>query len=204
MTASDKIPVWDWPVRVGHWLLAGAFLIAWLSGDSEEWRLVHAYAGGAMVGVVLFRLLWGIIGTRYARFSEFVRGIGAAKEYALGLLRGSAPHTTGHNPAGAWAILALLALILLTGASGWLVYQEIGGDRLEELHEVLASTLLGVVFLHLAGVIAGSLVHRENLVRAMLNGRKSGAREDGIPRGYPTVALALLIWVGLCAYWLAR
>ncbi|MFN6961810.1 MAG: cytochrome b/b6 domain-containing protein, partial [Rhodocyclaceae bacterium] len=120
----NKILVWDAPVRIGHWLLVGAFALAWLTSESEEWRLVHAAAGGTVVGVILFRLLWGLIGTRHARFSSFVRGPGAVFDYVRGLLRGEASGYAGHNAAGGWAIMALLALGLMTGASGWLVYQD--------------------------------------------------------------------------------
>ncbi len=200
----DKIRVWDWPVRLGHWLLVGAFTLAWLTGDSEEWRLVHAYAGGTLIGVVLFRLVWGLIGTHHARFASFVRGPASVINYLKGLRIGKPPHTTGHNPAGAWAILSLLALGLLSGASGWLVYQDIGGDVVEELHEGLSAAMLMVVGLHVAGVIVGSLLHRENLVRAMLTGYKRGNPDEAIATPRAWAALTLIGWVAVCAWWFAR
>lgn len=200
----NKILVWDWPVRLGHWLLAGAFVLAWLTSETEELRLVHAFAGGTVVGVVLFRLVWGLIGTHHARFASFVRGPGAAFAYLKDLLTGSAPHATGHNPAGAWAILALLVLGLATGASGWAIYNDMGGEWLEEAHEVLASTMLGVVLLHVAGVIVGSLAHHENLVCAMFSGIKQGSADQAILGTRPLAALALLGWAAVCAWWLAR
>lgn len=200
----DKILVWDWPVRIGHWLLVGAFALAWITGESEEWRLVHVFAGGTVVGVILFRLLWGFVGTRHARFTSFVRGPGAVLDYVFGLLRGDESKTAGHNAAGGWAIVALLALGLLTGASGWLTYQEIGGEFFEEVHEALASGMLVVAAVHVAGVVVSSLAHRENLVRAMLNGFKRGRHDEAIASARPMVAAALLIWVAACAWWLAR
>ncbi len=200
----NRVLVWDWPVRIGHWLLVGAFALAWLTSESETWRLVHAYAGGAVVGVILFRILWGMKGTHHARFSSFVRGPGAALGYLKGLLSGRAAHKAGHNPAGGWAIIALLTLGLLTGASGWLMYQDIGGDLLEEVHEVLATTMLAVAFLHLAGVIVGSLVHRENLVRAMLTGRKQGPPDAAIAGTRPLAALLMLGWIAAIAWWIAQ
>jgi cytochrome b len=199
-----KILVWDWPVRIGHWLLAGAFALAWITSESESLRLVHAFAGGTVVGVILFRLVWGIAGTRHARFASFVRGPGAAFAYLKALFSGRPQHTAGHNPAGALAIVTLLALGLLTGASGWLIYQDIGGHALEELHEGLAATMLAFAAIHLAGVIVGSRVHRENLVRAMLTGRKQGAPVEAIAGARPLAAVALLGWAGFCAWWLAR
>jgi cytochrome b len=200
----NKVLIWDWPVRLGHWLLAGGFILAWLTSESETLRLVHALAGGTVVGVVLFRIVWGLVGTRHARFASFVRGPAAAIAYLKGLLSGSAAHACGHNPAGGWAIIALLTLGLLTGASGWAIYNDMGGEWLEEAHEVLASTMLGMVLLHVAGVIAGSLAHHENLVRAMLTGLKQGSSDQAILGARPLAALVLLGWVTVCAWWLAR
>lgn len=200
----NKVLIWDWPVRIGHWLLVGAFALAWLTGESEEWRLVHAFAGGTVVGVILFRLLWGIAGTRHARFTSFVRGPGAVLDYVSGLLRGIESSYAGHNAAGGWAIVALLALGLLTGASGWLVYQDMGGEWLEEVHEALASGMLAVAAIHVAGVVVSSLAHRENLVRAMLTGFKRGKPEEAIASARPLIVLLMLGWVAACAWWLAR
>jgi cytochrome b len=166
--------------------------------------LVHAYAGGTVVGVILFRILWGMMGTRHARFGSFVRGPGAALGYLKGLLSGRAAHTAGHNPAGGWAIVALLLLGLLTGASGWLMYQDIGGDLLEEVHEVLATTMLTVALLHLVGVIVGSLAHHENLVRAMLTGLKRGPPDEAIVGARPLIALLMLGWIAAIAWWIAQ
>lgn len=200
----NKILVWDWPVRIGHWLLVAAFALAWLTSESEAWRHVHAWAGGTLVGVILFRLLWGVIGTRHARFASFVRGPGAAWTYLAALSRGRAPHVAGHNPAGGLAIVAILALGLMTGASGWLLYADVGGHWVEELHEVLASLMLAVALVHVGGVIVGSLAHRENLVRAMLTGFKSGRTDEAISGAMPGAALVLLGCAGFCAWWIAR
>jgi cytochrome b len=204
MTEMRTILVWDWPVRIGHWLLAGAFVLAWLTGDSETWRLVHAYAGGSVVGVIVFRLLWGLIGTRHARFANFIRGPQAVRAYIFGLLSGHTADHAGHNAAGGWAIVALLLLGLAAGFSGWVVYQDIGGEWLEEVHEVFSSLMLAVVLLHLAGVVVSSLAHRENLVRAMLTGYKRGLPDDAIASARPVIALLLLAWVVLCAWVLSR
>jgi cytochrome b len=154
----ERILVWDWPVRIGHWLMAAAFLIAYLTGESETWRLVHVMAGGALAGLVAFRILWGIAVTRHARFAGFMRSPAAAWRYLGSLARGKAPHHAGHNPAGGYAILALLLLGLLTAMTGWPVYQDMGGEWLEEAHEVVVNLMLVVVATHLAGVAMGSLV----------------------------------------------
>lgn len=200
----DKVLIWDWPVRIGHWLLVGAFALAWITGESEEWRLVHALAGGTVVGVILFRLPWGLVGTRHARFASFVRGPQAALDYVLGLPRGDASQYAGHNAAGGWAIVALLTLGLLTGASGWLTYQDMGGEWLEEVHEALATGMLAVAAVHVAGVVVSSLAHRENLLRSMLTGLKQGRPDEAIANARPLVLVLLIVWVAACAWWLAR
>lgn len=203
-TTKVKILVWDMPVRLGHWLLVLCFAVAWLTGESEERRLLHVFAGSAMIGIVLFRVLWGLIGSRYARFADFVRGPGPVLAYLKSLLGKAPQHYIGHNPAGGWAILALLALILVSGASGWLNYQELGGDWVEELHEVVVHVLLFVVAIHLAGVAIGGFAHRENLVRPMLTGLKSGDRGDGILGKHTGAALLLAGWTAAITWLLSR
>jgi cytochrome b len=198
------ILVWDLPTRVGHWLLAGSFAVAYLTGESEEWRLVHACAGGTMVAVVLYRLLWGFAGTSHARFAAFVRGPQAVLAYLKSLLGRSPQHFTGHNPAGGWAILALLAMTLITAIPGWLTYQDIGGDWLGELHEGAANLMLAVVLVHLAGVAVGSLTHRENLARAMVTGVKLGEANQAIGAIRPLAAAILIAWAVAGAWLLSR
>ena len=136
--AMHKILVWDWPVRLGHWLLVGGFALAWLTGDSESFRLVHVGAGATVLAVAAFRLPWGLIGTRYARFGDFVRGPAAIRDYLGSLLRLQPAHHVGHNPVGGWAIMLLLGLAILTGLAGWALHADLGGHWLEEVHEALA------------------------------------------------------------------
>lgn len=199
----QNILVWDWPVRLGHWLMVGGFILAWLTSESETWRLVHAFSGSVVIAVALFRLPWGFIGSRYARFVDFVRGPGSVVDYLRSLIRLEPDHHTGHNPAGGWAIMLLLALGIATGVVGWAMYNELGGEWLEELHEGLAATMLTVVFIHVAGVISGSLLNGENLVRAMITGHKQGSPEEAIPSARPLAAIFLLVWVAAASWWLA-
>lgn len=200
----ERILVWDWPTRIGHWLMAVAFLVAYLTGDSEAWRLVHVMAGGLLAGLVAFRLLWGLLGTRHARFSAFLRPPREALSYLLRLVTGRTPHYTGHNPAGGYAILALLLLGLLSAASGWPVYQDLGGEWLEELHEAVVNLMLLVVGVHLAGVLVGSLAHRENLPRAMFTGYKLGAPAEAIRSARAWAVPFLLASAATTAWWLSR
>lgn len=203
-TSRGKILVWDLPVRVGHWLMAGCFALAWLTGDSEEWRLVHVFAGGALVGIALFRVIWGLVGSRYALFADFLRRPQAALSYLKSLLGPDPEHYVGHNPAGGYAIVLLLGLGLLSGASGWLAYQEMGGEWLAELHELAVHAMLVVVLVHLGGVFIGSIAHHENLVRPMVTGFKSGDATDRIASTRPVAALTLLAWASTVSWWLSR
>jgi len=199
----QKILVWDWPVRIGHWLMAIAFAVAWLTAESESFRLVHVFAGATVFAVAAFRLPWGLIGTRYARFADFVRGPQAIRAYMSSLLRLEPSHHVGHNPAGGWAIVLLLGLGLLTSLAGWATYNELGGDLFEELHEGLATAMLIVVIVHLAGVVSGSFLHGENLVQAMLTGKKEGQPDAAIRSARPLAAVVLLAWIVLAGWWMA-
>ncbi len=205
MIDKQKILVWDWPVRIGHWLLVILFALAWLTGDSEELRLIHAALGGALVGILLFRVLWGLTGSYHARFTSFVRGRQAVLDYVASLLVGSfgsqESEYAGHNAAGGWAILALLALGLLTGATGWVAYQGEAWEGLGEVHEFLAWAMLGVALLHVAGVAVSSLAHGENLIRPMFSGYKFGRPGEAIANAHPFAVPILLTWVAACAWW---
>lgn len=201
--ALQNIRVWDWPVRIGHWLLVAAFVIAWLTGESEEWRLVHVIAGGGLIGIVSFRVVWGLVGTQHARFSSFVRGPGAVAAYLRSLLSAQPTHYTGHNPAGGWVIMLLLTLALLAAVSGWLPYQEMTGEWMGEVHEAVTAGMLTLVLVHIAGVVVSSKLHRENLVRAMITGFKQGAAGEAVA-GRVWALPVLLAWIATCAWWLSR
>ncbi|MCE1180729.1 MAG: cytochrome b/b6 domain-containing protein [Rhodocyclales bacterium] len=202
--SREPILVWDWPVRLGHWLLALAFVVCWLTSESERLQLIHVGAGAVVVAIASFRLIWGLIGTRHARFAAFVRSPVAIKNYLGSVLRQQPEHHTGHNPAGGWAIIALLSLGLLTSLSGWAIFNDLGGHWLEELHEGLASSMLAVVGVHLAGVVSASWLHRENLVRAMLTGKKLGEIDEAIPSARPLAALVLLAWIAFMVWTLIQ
>jgi cytochrome b len=200
-----KILVWDAPVRLFHWLMVASFAGAWLTAESEPWRLVHVTLGYTMAGLVLFRILWGLWGTRYAKFSSFVRGPTAVAGYVANLLRGRHVPHTGHNPAGAIAILALLGLTLLVTFTGWVTYNDFAGGWLEEAHEAAANVMLAIVGAHVAAVIWTSWRFRENLVGAMITGRKPGKPEEGIARPWRGLGAVMLVAVlGFwCTQWLA-
>jgi cytochrome b len=186
-----RILVWDIPTRLFHWLLAASFAGAYLTSESERLAAIHVACGYALLGLIGFRLIYGLVGSRYARFAEFVRGPGAVVSYLKSLLSASPQRFVGHNPAGAVAIVLLLGLGLATGASGFAMYNELGGEWLEDVHEACANAMLAVVVIHVLGVIVSSVLHKENLARAMVTGRKEGLPEEGIAGGRSMLALLL-------------
>jgi cytochrome b len=196
-----KVLVWDAPVRVFHWLMVASFAGAYLSAESERWRLLHVTLGYTMAGLVAFRIVWGLIGTRHARFASFVRGPAAVLRYLDGLLRGRPEHHTGHNPAGALGIVALLGLTLVIAASGWAAYNEVGGEWLAQLHDGSANLMVFLVGVHIAAVVLSSWLHRENLVGAMLDGKKAGRPQDGVRSAWRSVA-ALMLAAVIGFWWL--
>ena len=198
-SGHERTLVWDAPVRVFHWLMVASFAGAWLTAESERWRLVHVTLGYTVAALVAFRIVWGFVGTRHARFAAFVRGPSAVARYLGALLRGAPERHAGHNPAGALAIVALLVLAALVTGSGWATDAGIAGDALGEVHEALASTMLALVAVHVAAVIVTSVLHRENLVAAMIHGRKRGAAGAGIRRPWRSVAAALV--AGVLGLW---
>lgn len=191
--------VWDAPVRVFHWLMVLSFVIAFVTHEGERWRLVHVTAGYTMAGLVVFRLLWGLFGTRHARFASFVRGPGAVVAYLKALLARRPQHFLGHNPAGALAIVALLGLTLLSAGTGWTIYNDLGGDVWEEVHEFAGNAMLLIVAVHIVGVALASWMHHENLVRAMVTGWKPGDPREGITRAWR--GLAALVLVAVLGFW---
>lgn len=197
--STGKILVWDAPVRVFHWLMVFCFTGAYLTAEEESWRLLHVTLGYTLGGLVAFRLAWGLAGTRYARFASFVRGPGAVLRYGRALMAGRPEHTTGHNPAGAVAIVLMLACSLAMVASGWAIYNDLGGEWLEEVHELSANLMLLVVGVHIAGVALASWLHRENLVRAMVTGFKQGPAGAGIRRAW--WGLAGVILLAVAGFW---
>ena len=173
--ALPTVRVWDVFVRVFHWSLVILFVAAFVTGDGSE-RL-HIAVGYAIAVLVALRIVWGFVGTRHARFASFVHGPRAVKRYLLSLVSLHPERHVGHNPAGGWAVLALLGLGAVTALTGWLNFNDYGGHWLEELHEGAASAMLALVFVHIGAVVVSSLIHRENLVRAMLSGFKRRAPE---------------------------
>lgn len=196
---ANEITVWDPLVRLFHWTLVIAFTLAYLSQgepfeelqdrlDGEWLQTLHVWAGYTVAGLLLFRWFWGFAGSRHARFGDFVRGPRETLRYVKDVLTLRAPRHLGHNPAGGAMIVILLLSLSGTAVAGLMLY---GADKglgplagllldsseatihsIKEVHEFLANFTLLLVVGHLVGVIWESLLHRENLARAMITGRK--------------------------------
>lgn len=211
---SQWLKVWDPVVRLGHWVLVIAFFTAYLTED--EWLQSHVWAGYVVGAVVLFRVIWGVLGTRHARFSDFVLSPARVLRYLRGLVSGNVEQHVGHNPAGGWMIVLMLLCLSGVVYSGLMVHAlengagplaelvaappaETGATRnghedhdedsdweraeefWEEVHEVVANLMLLLIILHVVGVLVSSRLHRENLVRAMVTGRKPAADFRDVP-----------------------
>lgn len=194
--AHGRILVWDVPTRIFHWSLVACFVIAYLTSESERWQLWHVTAGYTFGVLLIFRLVWGVLGTRYARFGNFVRGPKQVVRYLGSLLTRHPQHYVGHNPAGAWAIVGMIGLGLLTVLTGWASFSDYG-DWFGELHEGIVNVLLLVIAIHVGGVIISGFLHHENLVRAMVNGHKQGKPTDAIRYPQWVVGVLLVLGVGV-------
>ncbi len=202
---TSWIKVWDPLVRFGHWALVIAFAVAYITGEEEgEASELHEWAGYIVGGIVVFRIIWGLIGPRYARFSDFVTGPVASLRYLRDLISGHAKRYVGHSPAGGAMVIALLLCLAGTVVTGLIAEQGEGkaspgqgragivtqafadehekgrpgrqGEEHEsaigEAHAALANITLGLIALHVLGVLLASFAHRENLARAMITGEK--------------------------------
>lgn len=170
----ERIEVWDLPLRLFHWTLVIAIAVAFLS--SEEGSAINQwhFAAGWVAGLLLvFRLIWGFVGGEHSRFRDFIRPSRIAAHISELRQRNIEP-SLGHNPLGAVAVLALLLLTAVTVWTG-----AFGGESAEDLHEVVAWSLLAVIGLHIVAVTIMSLLQRENLVRAMITGSKPAPRHPG-------------------------
>jgi len=190
-----RILVWDIPTRLFHWLFAGAFAVAYIAGEEESLLPIHVFAGLLILVLIAFRLVWGLIGSRYAKFSSFLFNPLAAMRYLVEMVQGKARHFVGHNPAGSWAIYGLLLLGAAASITGLLTL--LSGESYKEIHEVLVNAMLVLVIAHIIGVVAGSVIHKEHLAKSMVNGHKEGNAEDGIPSPRYLGAVVLLALVAV-------
>jgi cytochrome b len=212
------IRVWDLPTRLFHWLLVVCVALSYVSGRTGGNAMrYHLWSGGAILGLILFRLAWGLVGGRHARFADFVRGPAAAARYARDLWRRQAPRHPGHNPLGGWSILAMLASLLLQAVTGLFASDDIltegplmplvskaASDFLTRLHRLNQQVVVALVALHLAAIMFYWL-RGENLVTPMITGRKEWYGTAPAPEGDRLGRAAWIAGsVALAVYFLVR
>jgi cytochrome b len=211
----STFPVWDLGVRIFHWALLAAVLVAAMTGffGSPDSLQIHLIAGVSISFLVLFRLIWGFSGSTYARFRTFLFSSNKVSERVHEMLAGRHTRYLGHNPLGAWMIFALLACLILIVCTGAVVLGGVfkqgplafttsfaTGRFVQEIHQIFAFGLAGLVGLHLAGVAYETVFGKEKLVSAMINGNKPASADIPAPRfarARPLVALVAFITLGM-------
>jgi cytochrome b len=207
MKSVTTKPIWDIAVRLFHWSLVLAVITSYITSEWED-SPIHIYSGYFIIGLLIFRILYGFFGSQHARFKDFVFGVETVKDYAQQMRQGKVKHYDGHNPLGGWMVVALLLMLSLTTLAGLMAYGAEGkgplanvtstsfiseayahGDESHdddeeeeslwgEIHESLVNILILLVVLHILGVIVSSRIEKQNLVRAMITGYKSPPRDE--------------------------
>jgi cytochrome b len=187
-TATDvEHRVWDVPVRVFHWTLVLAIVAAFVTNRlGVAYFQYHVWCGYLVLVLILFRIVWGLVGTKHALFSNFVRGPKATVRYAAKFIRGRREHYAGHNPLGAWMIVTLLGMLGIQALLGLVADDEIFNTgplsgyvshevslRLTSIHRIMFYWIAAAIAIHILAVLAHTFLAQENLIRAMLTGHKS-------------------------------
>ncbi|MGE4281725.1 MAG: cytochrome b/b6 domain-containing protein [Magnetospirillum sp.] len=202
---THRVKVWDLPTRLFHWLLVGLIVILGISGELGKLN-IHMLVGPAVVALILFRIVWGFVGSETARFSHFVHGPKAILAYVAAAKAG-AVRSVGHNPLGAFSVLALLGLVLVQGLTGLFTSDDILSEGplahlvsgktvalLSAVHRIGFKLLLAFIALHLAAVVFYRLVKKDDMVQAMITGEKLVPENvRGIRFKNPLLALAILV-----------
>ncbi len=194
-----RVLVWDLPTRLFHWAFAGGFIaaavIALGLGDDSPIFPYHSIIGLTIALLIVLRIFWGLIGSRYARFGSFLFAPSEVLAYTRGVLSRRGPKHTGHNPGSSYAIFAMLAIMTGLAITGIMMAR--GNESVEELHEILAYSMLAVVGVHIMGVIVHTVQHRENITASMIHGRKNTEGTDaGIRSAHPILAVAMVVLTG--------
>jgi len=200
--------IYDLPTRIFHWVFAGlfvfAFFIAKTVDDENPAFSYHMLAGLMLGGLVTLRIIWGFLGTSYARFSSFALHPKDLIHYVKGILSGDKKTWAGHNPASSWAALIMLGSALMLAVSGILMtsgYKE----SFEDIHELFANAFLVTVLLHIAGVLLHALRHQDGIALTMVHGKKDELKEHAAISGHkPVAALLLIVLMAVFGNYLAK
>lgn len=218
---KTRLFVWDEPTRIFHWVLVILVATAWATSeaDSDFVFQLHLAAGYGVVGLLIFRLIWGFVGSRHALFADFMKPWRVVRDYSKQLVAFRPPHSVGHNPLGGWMVILLLVTLSAVVTTGLLAGEMENGHELagplahylspstmhamKEIHEVLFNLLLVLVGIHIAGVVTDMILTRDNLIGAMLTGYKnlpSGLSGGAGKVRYGWAAIAAAVAVALTWY----
>lgn len=222
-----KVRIWDLPVRLFHWSLVILLVTSYLSGQAgDDWMKLHFWSGYAILTLLIFRIVWGFIGSATARFSDFVRGPAAAISYLQAMARGDRTYDIGHNPAGGLMVVVMIVAVLMQVVAGLFAADTDTGmvngplanliadkwvDRLTEFHEFWVNILLLLIAVHVLAAVVYLVWKRHNLIRAMITGAKPV--ELVVPPGSPPpvlafasgwLALAVLVAAAAVVYFIVR
>jgi cytochrome b len=195
--SNSRILIWDLPTRLFHWLLTvglvTCFAIAQFSDEDSAWFAVHMIIGIVVGFMVVLRVVWGFVGSKYARFGSFLYSPLRVLNYMRGAFTGAEQRHLGHNPSSSYAIFAMLFLTCMAVFTGLMM--SFGLEAGEELHEALSYALAAVVAVHVLGVVWYSARQRENITLSMITGTKAGDPDAAIPSSHPIVGVVFLVAV---------
>jgi cytochrome b len=229
---SEKRLVWDLPLRLFHWLLVLSIAASWYTAENSSeyielgdtllsYTQIHYYLGYWALGLIAFRILWGFVGPRHARFASFIPGPSRLLTYARTFLKKDSAPSAGHNPMGAWMVLLMLLMLGAQAASGLFLIDnteiypapfhpsvdaETAGN-LGRVHHVNFDALLWVIGLHVLAIVFYRLFKNQNLVLPMITGRKPAnlvPADQGIPGSRLILALIVVAVCALAVWWLLQ
>lgn len=191
--------VYDLPTRLFHWLFAALFVTAFIIAknvDSESPAFAnHMLFGMTLSFIVILRVIWGLVGSQYARFSSFALHPAKLIQYFTDMLSGQSKRSAGHNPASSWVAVVMMILALSLGISGYLMSTGLN-EELEDIHEILANSFVIVAILHVAGVLMHTVQHKDPIALSMIDGKKQDiVGTKSLTTSHPLVAVLFLVLV---------
>jgi cytochrome b len=213
---EEKRLVWDLPLRLFHWLLVLSMIASWVTAElGFDWMQIHMYLGYWTIGLLTFRIIWGFIGPRHARFASFLTGPTGLWRYTKGLAAGTMIQTAGHNPLGGISVIVMLALVGFQAATGLFATDDIvwtgpynsavsgaTADKLTSLHHLNFNIILAAVSLHITAIVLYFLVKKQNLIAAMVHGKKVVPPHEAISKSEVVKAIVVIVISAGLVYWL--
>ncbi|MBW2408197.1 MAG: cytochrome b/b6 domain-containing protein [Deltaproteobacteria bacterium] len=210
------IPVWDLPTRLFHWALVALVVICFVTaktgGNAMQY---HEWSGVTILVLLIFRLIWGFVGSRPSRFGDFLKGPATVWQYATGLVKGNAVRYLGHNPLGGWSVLAMLLVVMLQAVLGLFANDDIftegplflwvskaASDRLTRIHRLNQYVIMGLTAIHILAVAYHFFIERENLLKPMFTGTKPRSGDDTAPAPAPNWLAAVIVILTGCVVYL--